>query len=921
MQLPFTTSQHTAQRIQKATLNLSRNVQTFSALVNIEYMRLQPNDWVYVTNSRVGYDAKVFKVASTSLEPYNGGGEGEAVSLVTKLNLVEASAASFDYVFNEYSTPIDDDTGGDDGDNSISPPTGLTLTQQGVIEGTTNKLSIGVNWTNAVSSDISATEVQYKKSTETDYTGSLAVISETTRLSIPGVELGATYNVRARHISAGGVRSDFTSVSNITISDPSSISAPTSWTVDSLPLAVKLSWVNPNNTNLRAIKIYRHTANFTPTDDTYLVETVTGEPNAPMVEYSGRFDGLTAGTTYYFALRAITHNDLHSSFTTVKTGAFSLDSSTVGLSNVTNHTQIKDDGSNAPNILKNDQISISKNSGAVRLTNTGSTTDITLDNSDIGLGNVTNHAQIKDDLSNLGIASADFEVVSSELRPKNTLKNSQISISSDGTLNNAGGGQVTTTGIGAETPTGAQTKVNNRLSSTEKTRLNAGKTPDDSLDLNNANVDKAHVGLSNVTNDAQVKLDLTNAPNAIKNNQISFSKPSTGTLRLNNGSNNDITLNEQDAGFASGDASKLSGVETGATAGARAGVNLKRNNNTVIGDADIITSEGTSDDTENVNEVAKADITGSITGAQTNVANVIQNLASGSQPVDAGALGSGTINTSLLKLDELFLPTSGTDAAGTLVLFGSSMTTVSIGDLGTGPGFYMGTVSVTIEDSNNDDIRGASLHIDLKSGFTTVYTKYWPIGIKEGNQYYDAGDQFGDNNDLPTMHLEFAYFHTANTTLNLSMSGDSNDSGTHCRIKARAVKFGAETVAFNTSSFTSSVTGATASSTQDSGTITVSGFTTAKQVNLSGNSTALVSINGGTFVNAASVGTISANQTLELRLTASATAGTTRSCTVEVGGTSATFSVTTAGTYTPQYSGGGGGGSAGGGFESTNQLV
>ena len=45
----------------------------------------------------------------------------------------------------------------------------------------------------------------------------------------------------------------------------------------------------------------------TPSDDTYLVETVAGEPNAPMVNYQGRFDGLTAGVTYYFAVRAITH--------------------------------------------------------------------------------------------------------------------------------------------------------------------------------------------------------------------------------------------------------------------------------------------------------------------------------------------------------------------------------------------------------------------------------------------------------------------------------------------------------------------------------------------------------------------------------------------------------------------------------------
>ena len=232
----------------------------------------------------------------------------------------------------------------------------------------------------------------------------------------------------------------------------------------------------------------------------------------------------------------------------------------------------------------------------------------------------------------------------------------------------------------------------------------------------------------------------------------------------------------------------------------------------------------------------------------------------------------------------------------------------------------MGTVSVEIDDTNNDDIKGASLHIDLKSGFSTVYTKYWPIGIKEGNQYYDAGDQLGDNNDLPVMHLEFAYFHTANTTLNLFVNGDSNDNGTHCNIKARVVKFGAETVSFNTSSFTATKTNQTAGANVDSGTVTVSGFTGSKQVNLSGNSTALVSVNGGTFVNAASVGTITSGQTFEIRITASSTAGITRTATVEIGGTSVTYSVTTAGTYTPTYSGGGGSGSAGGGFETTTQL-
>ena len=120
-----------------------------------------------------------------------------------------------------------------------------------------------------------------------------------------------------------------------------------------------------------------------------------------------------------------------------------------------------------------------------------------------------------------------------------SLRNSNISINADGTLSNAGSGQVTTGGIGAETPTGAQTKVNNRLSSTEKTRLNAGKTPDNALDLNNANVDKAHVGLSNVQNVNQRNASNINdgtlaearAATTLRNSQITTN--ANGTLNYN----------------------------------------------------------------------------------------------------------------------------------------------------------------------------------------------------------------------------------------------------------------------------------------------------------------------------------------------------------------------------------------------------
>ena len=70
-----------------------------------------------------------------------------------------------------------------------------------------------------------------------------------------------------------------------------------------------------------------------------------------------------------------------------------------------------------------------------------------------------------------------------------------ISINANGTLSGAGGGQVTTSGIGAETPTGAQNRVDGRLSSTEKNRLNAGSSPDNTKSFNNASISISSAGV------------------------------------------------------------------------------------------------------------------------------------------------------------------------------------------------------------------------------------------------------------------------------------------------------------------------------------------------------------------------------------------------------------------------------------------
>ena len=1086
LQHPFTDNATTAQRLNRISLNYSRQDMTCSVTTDLGYLQLQPFDVVRVTNSRLGFTNKQFEVINQKITIVGDQKDGAGV-LGVQFELKEYDASIYTFAQSSYDVPPDSGDPDDTSDSSISAPAIASLTQVVTEEGAGFKNDIKVALTLQGHDKIIGTEIQYKLSTDSDYTGDLFIGKGVASALIPNVVIGKTYNVRAKHIANDGVTSDYSAASNITISDPSSISAPSNFSATGHPVGILLSWTNPNNHNLRAIKVYRHTANFTPTDDTYLVDTLMGEPNAIMRNVQGSMDGLTSGTTYFFAARAITNTGVHSAFTSVDSASFLLDKSVVNLNNLGDldstantklgtieenatvgakaGTNLKDSGNQTINDLdiKNDELSIDftgnttfrlrKGSGgsitnidtqAFTKTNVGLSDLASLDstsstklgtieeNATVGAtagsnlkdsgGNTLNDNAVKNSsitlatdgslqnigttqiLSNAKIAAADIEG-SGKAFPANSVtklggieanatvgatagtnlkesdgsvlgdaavKNASITLAADGSLENIGTSQVLSNSkiveadlVGADKTFAAgqkpnKTVLNGNNLEVDGTSQGAVKNSALSLSLSGSSLsltggggsaqtfDKGSVGLSdlnslqsgsgtklagienNATFGAQIGTNLVdedeNNVNDVDllNSSLVIAK-SGQNIQIKKGSTqiDSVAIDKSTVGLSdlasldSTSSTKLGTIETNATVGAKAGTNLKDSSNNSLGDADVITVQGTANDTNNVNSVAKADVTSAITGTQTNVASVVSGLAAGTQAINAGSLNAGQINTSLLKLDELFLPTEGTATSGQTVNFFSTMTQVSLGSIGDGAGFYMGTVSVEITDAQNDRIRGASFHIDLKSGFSTVYTKYWPIGIKEGNQYYDAGDAFGHSADLPVMHLEFAYFHTSNTALNLFVNADSNDTTTTCLVKARAVRFGAETVTFNPTSVAAATVPASTQTTFAS--VTVSGFTGTKTVNLSGNSTAEISVNSGSFVSS-SIPAISANQTFQVRMTSSATAGAVRTATVEIGGTAITITLTTQGTYTPTYSGGGGSGSAGGGFESTTQL-
>ena len=322
IQLPFTDTSSMAQRLQKTALLHHRKEVTLSVLCNIGYMQLQPFDWVYVTNERLGYTNKTFEVLATSLEVT---GDSDAPVLATALALKEIDASVYSFAQSDYTNPIDEGTTLSTGSFTVTAPTNLSVTATLVNTG----YDLQVQWVNNKSNVVQGTEILFGTSSGTYLSSAIAGKGKTKEL-IPNVKPNTTYFIVARHFSGNNVFSSNTSEvtintnsdNNITTpSAPSSLSATTG-----KPLSIGLSWQNPSNSDLRDIKIYRSTTSgFTPTDtgaSANLVRTVAGVPSAVQKVSFGVDDGLVEGTTYYFKVKAVSYFDKVSTASNQAAGAF-----------------------------------------------------------------------------------------------------------------------------------------------------------------------------------------------------------------------------------------------------------------------------------------------------------------------------------------------------------------------------------------------------------------------------------------------------------------------------------------------------------------------------------------------------------------------------------------------------------------------
>ncbi len=319
-QLPFTVTHTMAQRLQKIQLKRHRESATLSVLTTLEFMKLQPGDWVSVNNSRLNYSAKSFEVLSTQMEFAENEG---VIYAATRLTLQEVSAGIYNYIYSEYSTPQTAGSTPPGGDLSVATPTAGTLTQRTRREGPTAKIDIIASWTNAVQAAVQGTEIQYKESGESTYdTATIAGRGQTTAV-INNVQVGKIYDVRIRHFSWDNVYGAFVDYSQITIAEPDTIAAPgnPSATTDK-PFFIELTWTNPTNVNFRAVEVHISTSTgFTP-DATTLQNSYYGEPGKQKKVILGVSAGLAYDTNYYFKLRSVNIYGTTSGYTNQATGKF-----------------------------------------------------------------------------------------------------------------------------------------------------------------------------------------------------------------------------------------------------------------------------------------------------------------------------------------------------------------------------------------------------------------------------------------------------------------------------------------------------------------------------------------------------------------------------------------------------------------------
>jgi hypothetical protein len=291
MALPYTSNNVRAQRLAKLALFRSRQQEAITIPCNLSALRFKIGDNINVTNTRLGYNQKVFEVVGYAMDFSSSG------QIVVNVDAIETAASIWDWQASDEEVFLG---AGEvelyDGSVAIAP-TNISVTSDSFLsdDGTFNS-QFNVTWTDADDAFTDHYVVEWKLSSASDY------YSQQTKNSpfiVVNLQSSQTYNVRVKAVNELGVSSTYLTATPTAAIDTTAPSLPTSITATAGLKSISLSYTNPAEKDFNNVEIFRSSSS----GGTYVeVSNVAGGFGAKAEHLDG---GLDDETEYFYKLKSV----------------------------------------------------------------------------------------------------------------------------------------------------------------------------------------------------------------------------------------------------------------------------------------------------------------------------------------------------------------------------------------------------------------------------------------------------------------------------------------------------------------------------------------------------------------------------------------------------------------------------------------
>jgi hypothetical protein len=284
LDLPFTSSHLTAQRIARIALQQQREQVTVSGRFGLRAFQVQVGDTVTITNPRLGWTNKEFEVVTWTFTLT------QDMALEVQMTLRETSSAVYastpGAVFEANNTSLPSPF------LNVAPQNLQAVTSAFIATDGTYVNSIDVTWDAPDDAFVDHYEIEWRKTTVTEFSGAT---TSATEFIIPSVDDDASYAIRVRAVNLLGVRGPFTSITFNAGPDVTPPGEPTSLSVVGRFGYFNLQWVSPTDRDFDYLEVWES-------------ETSSlGAASQIAVAYGNTFvrGNVAPGVTRFFWIRAV----------------------------------------------------------------------------------------------------------------------------------------------------------------------------------------------------------------------------------------------------------------------------------------------------------------------------------------------------------------------------------------------------------------------------------------------------------------------------------------------------------------------------------------------------------------------------------------------------------------------------------------